>query len=438
MISFFRKNLGLITILFLVLLPVARWAMLLPLEYRIFDMSATMTSLGQITGLAGMVMFSISLILGARLRFLDKYFYGLDKIYQNHHIFGALSFSLILFHPLFLVFKYIQFSLRDAAMFFMPSTNIPIGYGIISLFLMIVLMVLTFYIPLRYERWKISHKFLVLVFLFAILHTFYISSDVSRDSILRVYILGLSAFGLAAGLWRSFAYKAFNENFDYEIIKITAFNTGILEIEMSPRNRKIEYEAGQFIFVSFASWKVNAEVHPFSISSPPSAENLRITVKALGDFTSEMKNLRVGDKVSVEGPFGEFSYKKALSKKQIWIAGGIGITPFLSMAGDLKANDGYEVDLYYCTKNNTEAVLINELLKTASENRNFKLFSWCSEEKGYISAQAISDGSGGLQDKDIFLCGPPVVIASLSGQFEKMGVNKDRIHWENFNFKQGT
>ncbi len=435
MISLLRKNIGWLTVLFLSFFPVIRWAVILPLNYRFFDLSATMTSLGQIAGLVGMAMFSVSLILGARLKFLDKYFCGLDKVYQNHHIVGAVSFSLLLFHPLFLVVRHIQISLRDAALFFMPSRDLAVGYGITSLFLMIVLMVMTFYIQLKYQRWKLSHKFLVLVFIFAVLHSFYVASDISRDSILRVYILGLVAIGLGAGFWRAFLHKYFNQNFDYEIIKINALNSGILEIEMAPKDKKIKYEGGQFIFVSFASWGVSAESHPFSISSSPAAENLRIAVKALGDFTTEMKKLKAGDKVSVEGPFGGFSYKNALSKNQIWIAGGIGITPFLSMAGDLKIDDGYKVDLYYGVNAPEEAVFSDALFKTSSVNKNFKAINWYSNESGRLNGEIISELSRGLRDKDIFLCGPPMFMKSLNEQFGKMGIKKNRIYWENFNFK---
>lgn len=434
MISFFRKNIGWLTILLLALLPVVRWATLLLLNYRFFNLSATMTSLGQIAGLVGMTMFSISLILGARLKILDRYFYGLDKVYQNHHIIGAAAFSLLLFHPLFLVFKYINFSLREAALFFLPSSDWARNFGIISLFFMIVLLVLTLYIQLKYQRWKLSHKFLVFVFVFAVLHSFYATSDISRDNILRAYILGLAAVGLAAGFWRSFLSKFFNKNFEYEVVKLTALRPDIFQIEMSSENRVMKFEPGQFIFVSFASRGVSAESHPFSIASAPGAENLKIMAKALGDFTGEIKNLKTGDKVFIEGPFGGFSCKKAPSKNQIWVAGGIGITPFLSMAANLK-DDSYKIDLYYSVKSGEEVVMLDELAGIMFVNKNFKVIPWITSAKGHLNGSVIAELSGDLEGKDIFLCGPPVFMESLRGQFMKLGIKGERIHWENFNFK---
>lgn len=435
MLVFIRKNTGLAIILVLLLLPIARWAVILPLNYRFFDLSVSMTSLGQITGLTGMIMFSISLILGARLKYLDEYFSGLDKVYQNHHIIGALSFSLLLFHPLFLVFRYVQLSLRDAALFFFPSADWVRNFGIISLFFMVALMIATFYIQMKYQRWKLSHKFLVFVFVFAVLHTFYVTSDVSKDNILRIYIFSLAVIGLAAGAWRAFFRNFFNDDFKYEIKKIIVLSPGILEIEMTPKDKKIRYEGGQFIFVSFRSPGVSAESHPFSISSAPDEKNLRIAIKVLGDFTEKLNNLKVGDAAYIEGPFGGFSYKKTSNKNQIWIAGGIGITPFLSMSGDLKIKDDYKVDLYYAVNSPEEAVFMDQLSKISLSNKNLKVIGWYSNESGRLNGEIVSELSNGLRDKDIFLCGPPVFMTSLNEQFINLKVAGDRIHWENFNFK---
>lgn len=434
MVSFFRKNIGWLAILFLALLPVARWAMLMPLNYRFFDLFAAMTSFGQIAGLVGMAMFSVSLILGARLKILDKYFYGLDKVYQNHHIIGAVSFSLLLFHPLFLVFKYINFSLRSAALFFLPSSDWARNFGIISLFFMIALMVLTFYVQLKYQRWKLSHKFMVFVFIFAVLHSFYATSDISRDNILRYYILGLAFLGLAAGLWRVFLRKYFTRSLEYEIVRAVKIGAGVTEIEMSPKNEAMRFEPGQFIFVNFKSQKISAEIHPFSIASASSERNLRIAVKSLGDYTGELEKLQAGDAAFVEGPFGGFFYKEGASKNQIWIAGGIGITPFLSMARSLK-DESYKIELYYSVNSAEEAVFSDELSKISSVNKNFKLIAWYSKESGRLNGEIISKLSEGLDGKDIFLCGPPIFMKSLREQFVKMGIKEERIHWENFSFK---
>lgn len=429
-----RKNIGWFAVLVLSFLPVVRWLMITPLNYRFLDLNAAMTSFGQIAGLVGMAMFSVNLILSSRLKILDKFFYGLNEAYKRHHIIGAIAFILLLFHPLFLVVKYIQLSLRDAALFFLPSGNWAVNYGIAALFLFIILMILTFFIRLKYHKWKFSHKFTVAVFVFAILHTFYTTSDVSRDGILRFYILNLAGIGLVAGFWRSFVSKYVNQNYEYEIKNVNIYGGNVFRIEMAPKGKTMKYAPGQFIFINFENKKVGGEIHPFSISSAAGAEKLEIVVKFLGDYTSELGNLKTGDIAYVEGAFGTFSYKEAENKKQIWIAGGIGITPFLSMARSLKLDECYNIHLYYCTKNKEEAVFLGELQAIASKNEKFEVINWRSSESGRISGQNIAELSGGLTDKEIFICGPVPFMESLNSQFLNMGVIKDRIHWENFNF----
>ena len=432
MMIFIRKNIGWLTIIALACAPIARWLSLAPWQQRFNDWGAVMISLGQITGLLGMVLFSINLILSGRFKILDRYFYGLNAVYSQHHNIGALAFSLLLFHPLFLAVNYLRASLYSAALFLLPSGNLPVTYGIIALGLMIILMVLTFYVKLKYQRWKFSHKFLVAVFIFAVLHTTYITSDISRDYPLRFYILGLAIIGLLSGLYRAVLSKYFNANFSYRIKEVLPLSQDVIAITMEPQGRQMEYGPGQFVFVSFKSSSVSSEIHPFSITSSPKEKELRLVVKALGDYTGELKKLRPQDEASIEGPFGKFSYKNMAGKNQVWIAGGVGITPFASMAKDLKAGE-IKVDLYYCVGEKKEAVMLAELDRINDVNKDFKIILWCSDEKGRISGQIISDLSQGLADKDILLCGPPVFMKSLRQQFLKLNIPKSHIHWELFN-----
>jgi predicted ferric reductase len=413
-------------------IPIVIWAFMEPLGARFLDLNATTTSLGQILGLVGMVMFSINLILAGRFKFLGKYFHGLDKVYANHSRLGAISFSLLLFHPLFLVVKYITFSLKQAALFFVPFVSFPITWGIISLLIMIILISFTFYIKLKYNVWKMSHKFMVLAFFFAVLHTIFISSDVSRNNFLKYYILSFAFVGLVVSIRQVLLNKFFIKKFKYNVKNINQLNSDILEIEMEKQDKKMDFKPGQFAFFSFQGEGVSAESHPFSISSSNVEDNLKITVKNLGDYTALLGNLKQGNSVLIDGPYGDFSYKKVDNKNQIWIAGGIGITPFFSMANSL--DDGYKVDLYYSVKENKEAVYIKEFEEITQKNTNFKFNLWNATEKGYINSGLILNLSKGLDGKDIFLCGPPMFMESLKNQFLSLGVDIKKIHYENFSF----
>ncbi|MFZ3015979.1 MAG: ferric reductase-like transmembrane domain-containing protein [Minisyncoccia bacterium] len=431
-----EKNLPVIVIILLASVPIIRWFFLEPLNYRFLDINSFTTSLGQITGLLGMLLFSVNLILSNRLIFFDTFFSGLHHSYNIHKWLGTLSFSLLLFHPLFLVVKYISISLQSAAMFLLPNGYFPVTLGIIALFGMIVLICITFYLKIKYHIWKFSHKFLVLVFVFAILHTILISSDISRDLFLRYYIIFFAMLGLISGIHRSFLRFLFNYDFKYKVIGTKIFNNNVIEIELESNGKSIGFYPGQFIFIKFISdvKGISRESHPFSVSSSLLENNLKITVKSLGDFTNNLINLNVGAKVKIEGPFGKFFENRNPNKKEIWIAGGVGITPFLSLIRSIKPEDCSGIDLYYCLKNNTEAFLFKELEDISRVNNKFRLIPWCSDDKGYINADIIYKLSGDLKDKDIYLCGPPSFMKILTEQFIKIGVDSNNIHFEEFNF----
>jgi len=403
-----------------------------PLGLRFLNLNSISTSLGQITGLVGMVLFSINLILASRFKFLDKYFKGLDKVYRKHSKIGSISFSLLLFHPIFLVIKYIAISTREAALFFVPFINMPITWGIIALFIMIVVLGITFYIKIKYHIWKMSHKFMTLAFVFAVLHIIFISSDISRNSFLRYYILILAFTGLFMVTRKTFLEKFPLNKYKYNIKNVVKLNENVLEIEMEPINKKMAFKSGQFAFFSFKGEGVSSESHPFSISSSSNDNNLKITVKNLGDFTSLLGNLKIGDNVLIDGPYGDFSYKNANNKNQIWIAGGIGVTPFLSMMKGLESD--YNVDFYYCVNEEKEAINLNEINEFMQKNPNFKFTLWDSVFKGYINSGSILNTGTEIHNKDIFLCGPKVFMESLKNQFIELKVDSEKIHYENFSF----
>lgn len=419
-------------IVFLSLIPVIIWSFMESFGLRFLDFNSITTSIGQILGLIGMALFSINLILSGRLKILDRFFKGLDKVYKNHGRIGSLAFSLILFHPIFLVVKYLSFSIKQAGLFFVPFLNIPVTWGIISLFLMIILISFTFYIKLKYHVWKMSHKFMILSFAFSVLHVFFITSDVSRNLFLKYYILSLAAVGLIISIRSAILGKLLVKNFKYKIKSVNKLNDDITEVEMEPLDDKMTFIPGQFAFFSFLGDKVSSESHPFSISSSDRDSNLKATIKNLGDFTSNISKIEVGDDVVIDGPYGNFSYKRVKSKNQIWVAGGIGITPFVSMAKSL--DDDYNVNLFYSVQEDKETVYQSELKELSNNKINFNCNFWSSKDKGYINSNIVSELSNGLQSKEIFLCGPLSFMESLKNQFMSSGVDIKKIHYENFKF----
>jgi len=160
---------GWLVFLGLSFLPILLWLMAPSPVPRFGDSTASLASIGQLLGLTGAAMFGLNLILSARLRIIEKHFFGLDRVYRKHNQLGQLAFVLLLFHPLFLIPKYAT-SLYQAALFLLPGANWPVNWGLAALTTMIFLIVLTLFVKLRYHIWKWTHKFLGLAFFLAGLH----------------------------------------------------------------------------------------------------------------------------------------------------------------------------------------------------------------------------------------------------------------------------
>lgn len=414
-------------------LPVLLWAIEAPLPLRFKNITYSASSLGDIAGLVGYAMFAIVLMLSARLKFFENFFLGINKSYTAHHILGGVAFCLLLFHPLLLAYNYLLVSFRSAAMFLLPSSYWAQNLGIFSLFLMILTLCITFYTNLKYQVWKFTHKFMGLAFILAFLHVFLIGSDVASNTVLKIYLLVLSVLAITTYFYRTLFADYLVRVFDYKVKNLQAFPDKIWEIEFEPAaGRRMKFSPGQFAFVRFFSSSLSKEAHPFSFSSSPDG-SLKIAIKELGDYTSKISQLKAGDKAEFEGPFGAFSFKSFQNKNQVWIAGGVGITPFLSMLRELNEHPGdYKIDLYFSVKNREALAFKDEIEEIAQKNDNLKAVFWITDIDGLITADEIKKITKDIAEREILICGPNQMMSSLKSQFLEDGFKKSQIHTEEF------
>jgi predicted ferric reductase len=403
------------------------------------DYNSITYTLGQIAGLVGMTLFAITFILSTRMKFIEDAFGGLDKVYVVHKDLGAIALILILFHPLLLVLKYIPKNIKLAANYLLPGSYWSINFGIIALVGLIILICLTLYVGMKYNNWKFSHEFMGLVFIMAVLHIFLIRGTLSKDNIFHgyyVYVFVVALIGLGGFLYSLLLRSKIVSGELYKIKSLNKRGKDVYEIILSPENKPLKYKSGQFVFVVFKNKKIGNEQHPFSIASASNDSSIRIIVKGLGDFTHKLSNLNIGDKVYVEGPYGRFNYERT-GREQIWIAGGIGITPFIGMAEDLALNPNIKnkVELYYTARSHEDLIYIDKLREYESKNNSLKVIPWVSSEKGLIKIKDIEKMSKDLGNKEFFICGPEKLKIDMEKDLINMGIRKDLIHKEEFGFK---
>ncbi|MGI8709306.1 MAG: ferredoxin reductase family protein [Actinomycetota bacterium] len=449
---------GVALIALLCIVPVVLWATSSPLEPRFSTASTSLTALGVAFGLAGIVAFALNIILGTRLRTVERVFGGLDKMYAVHRVLGRVAFLLLLTHALLVISGAASVSMDNALQLLDPSRGWTVILGLIALVAMTVSVGLTLYAKLNHELFVYVQRTFGAIFIVGALHAFRTPGTKSVSPALTVYLLVLSAAAFIAYVRRSLAGDVLVKRYDYRVTGVTPLDQAVIEIVMSPKNGRVRFTPGQFVFLTFSSkemarWfrpfahvsegsselitlrpgDVKNQFHPFSITSARDAPDLRVAVKAVGDYTSAMRALEGGAWARAEGPYGGFGHLRVKNPRQIWVAGGIGVTPFLSMARSFGDGD-HRVDFYFAVKSRQQAYFVDELRDISDRTERLSLIVVPEDEEGFLTAAEVDRRSGGLDDKDILICGPVAMIRAMADQFRAQGVPNRRVHYELFRF----
>ena len=357
--------------------------------YGFGNIQSAIARMGELAGILGSVLFAFSLLISTRLHLIEYFFNGLNNLYRRHSTIGQIALVLLLVHPFLLLSRYAT-SLREASSFLLLSDNWNRNFGILALWGMLGLIILTLFLRPKYNIWKWTHKFMGFAFFLGALHIYLIPSSNINDSnlLLKYYVLGFAVIGLTAYIYKTVLGKFF------------------------------------------------VKKYKFSITSAPDENDLRITVKVLGDYTKKLvTNLRVGECALLQGPFGNFSYK-INNRKQLWIAGGIGITPYISFIRDIINGNNYTGDiiLFYAVRNVAEAVYLNFLETVSLKNNFFKVIPFYSNNMGYLSSEYLVNNVGDIRDRDIFICAPPAMIQDIKNGLVLNKIDKADIHSEEFAF----
>lgn len=237
---------------------VLRWIMINDLSLIFSSPTSFWLAFGRLTGLIGLVLYAVNLLLAARTRWIENFFGGLNRVYIAHHLTGGIALILLSFHPLFLALRLVDTStltsLKDAALYLLPralktdgtyvefAQNMAINFGIVAFFGMVTLLILTFFIKLPYRIWLATHKFLGVAFMFAGLHLIMINSEVSRDMFLRYYLLTWTVVGLAAFVYRTVMNNVFVRRYPYRVSDIQEFGGKVTGLVLEPMEKSLSFK----------------------------------------------------------------------------------------------------------------------------------------------------------------------------------------------------
>lgn len=437
-------------------IPLLLWARSAPLDSRFAGSFTTLTSIAVLFALAGTSAFALNLVLGARLRVVEALFGGLDRMYKAHRVNGQIAFALLLGHVIFILAGRATISAHNALDLLGPGAGWTVFAGVIAFGAMIVSIVLTLFVRLGHEVFVYVQRSFGFIFLVATYHVFTTSGAKDDSPALNAYMAALATLGVAAFAYRSLLANLLVRRHRYRVKAVNRLDEFVTEIVMEPVKEPLAFAPGQFLFVNFRSLALRAtfhpfelsvqrqvfsiragevsnQFHPFSINSAPGEQALRITVKAVGDYTRALRRLEAGADAIVEGPYGSFSHDVPQAR-QVWLAGGIGVTPFLSMARSLGDADGPSVDFYYCVEHRDEAHFLDEFGAIAAARRDFRVVVVPRDEVGFLTAERIAEESGDLSSRAALICGPPAMIENLRSQLTAVGMPAEQIHAEEFGF----
>lgn len=206
-----------------------------------------------------------------------------------------------------------------------------------------------------------------------------------------------------------------------------------------------DFKPGQYVMISYRNkYGRMQEKHAFSIASSPLKKGcIRLGIRTLGKFTTGLSRLEEGHEIFVSGPFGNFVFDEKKHSQAVFIAGGIGITPFISSLGySADKNLPNKMSLLYSSRTLNGTTFFEEILEMERRNKNIRAMFSITEEKlnyksdriinGRISAETISNFIGHPYGKTFFLCGPVPFMDAMRKNLASIGVHESQIETEEF------
>lgn len=409
--------------------------------------TAVLAALGRLAGVGGLGFLLVAAALSSRVPGFDRAFGGLTKLWQTHHRLAAVSFLLLLVHPILLAFAgagQLGGNAASAAVTVLfPSWDyweVWAGWGALLTMMIFLAPSFSFFGHPNYQRWKFLHRLAGLAILLALAHAFPLARALPHPWDYVVWIT-LTVLALAAVAYRWLFSRAYlsgiGGRFPYHVVRKEKITPDVVEISLAPEKEPMGYQAGQFVYLTPYDKNLQAghgEEHPYTISSSPEEPEMRIAIKDLGDASRAIQDIAIGSHVRVEGPYGAFFRSDYDEDSELWIAGGIGITPFLGRARYMRETmSEVDVCLIYCVQDQSRALFYSELTDIARDLPGFSLHMHFFREQGPLAMEFLQDSCPKIASRAAYVCGPPPMISLSRKLLGKAGVPKNRIRTEEFN-----
>lgn len=222
--------------------------------------------------------------------------------------------------------------------------------------------------------------------------------------------------------------------------------TLLLNLEQKPGKAPFLYRPGQYAAISFYHKGRPTPARCFSIvSSPTDQGKLQFGMRTKGHFTKSAAKLKPGDLVKVRGPYGGFVLDIADSDDVVFLAGGIGVTPFMSMVSyATSTKSSTKITMFYSCQTQDDVPFLDELRADEQQNPNLKVIyvigggatdklAGLSVASGHLSLDIINAAiNNNYDNRTFYVCGPPPYMNAMAKSLRQKGVGKNSIITEAF------
>mgnify|MGYP000974025306 CR=1 FL=1 len=391
-------------------------------------------ALGVAAGWAGMALIVASTALIVREPHLARWLGGVEAMLRGHHVAGTLGYALLLLHPLALA---LDEALRDGGHGWAVLDPLAQGHaerlGWAALLLLMAGLGSTFSVRLRWRRWRAWHHLLAAGVVLGLLHVERLLGDPGPWWLLA------AAVALALAL-RYLALDRGLTALPFRVAAVQHLGPQVVEAALVPLASPLPVQPGQFVLLAFGDgpgFHGCGEFHPFTVSGADARGTLRVAIKALGPCSSHAQQLGVGTAVRLQGPFGRFllddrGLPEAPKGPQLWVAGGIGITPFI--AALRQAVPATPLTLLYLVRAVDGAPFADELQRLAAVHPSLTLCLQASRDAA-VDLPALLDRVPGLARCQVRACGPAPMVQALRQSLAGRGLPADALRAEQFDFR---
>lgn len=264
---------------------------------------------------------------------------------------------------------------------------------------------------------------------------------------INITLLGLSMRdGMALTQWKRKSFLRPAATFTAQITGKKEIANGTLALRLS-KPEGFKFVAGQAVYVSLPGLEkpdASGQVRTFSIASDPEDSELEIATRLTDTrFKQYLAAADIGSAIQVEGSYGDLVLHDDANRPAVFLAGGIGITPFRSMVVDVVSRGlPHRLFLFYSNRKPEDAAFIDELRDIEKENQQFTLIATFTEgeaapqgnavEHGHISAEMLAKHAGDLVAPIFYVAGPPAMVSAMEGVLKKAGVDQKNVRAEKF------